>query len=98
MAGRKISLTIGFKKASNDVGIGNVKLKVQLRNTNGTAITPVYEFYANANGEFAQAVTPIIDLGYTGRKIQIWTDASSAGASNGQYRSITVSNVVSFVE
>lgn len=96
--GSKIAFSISFRKASIDTGIGNVKLKFQVRDINGSALSPVMEEVANTDGSVATLATDYIDLGYPGRKIQLWMDASSTGTSNGNYRSIEIYNWCSFVE
>lgn len=98
IAGSKISFTIAFKKASIDAGIGNVKLKFQVRDIYGNAISPVYEMAASPNGYDRFLTIDDLNLGYTGRKVQFWYDASSTGQSNGNYRSIQVVYCKTFVQ
>lgn len=97
VSGSKIALGISFRKAAGDAGLGNVKLTVQIRDTSGRALSPKWEYTANPNAVLTYVVTPEIDLGYSGRQIQIWFDASSAGQSNGNFRSIEVTHFNSFV-
>lgn len=96
--GSQISFSVSFKKAARDAGIGNVKLKFQVRDTYGNALSPVIEQVANTDGSPAFLTMDYINLGYSGRKIQLWMDASSTGQSNGNYRSIEVINWTSFVK
>lgn len=98
IAGSKISFTIVFKKASIDAGIGNVKLKFQVRDIYGNAISPIYEKAANTDGSDTFLTIDDLDLGYNGRKVQFWYDASSTGQSNGNYRSIEVIYCKTFVQ
>lgn len=97
VAGTKVQFLIGFRKASNDAGIGQVKLKVQIRDASGSAISPVWEYTPDPDSIATSIVTPELNLGYAGRRIQIWLDASSVGASNGNYRSLYISPFISYV-
>lgn len=96
--GRKISLFINFTKAASDRGIGPVKLSVQIRDTAGNALSDVYTYSQTNENDELLLIVPEIDLGTTGRQIQIWFDASSVGASNGNFRSIEVFDFQSYVE
>lgn len=96
VSGTKLGLGISFKKAPTDKGIGNVKLTVQIRDANTGAVLVQKTEVANEGGNKMLTIAPI-DLGYAGRKIKIWYDASSTGASNGNFRSITCNSVKSCV-
>lgn len=91
-AGRYITVSATFKKASIDAGLGNVKLSMNIRDAyTGQVISKTYVQPADATGQnWVILLTDKIDLGYANRPIQIWFDASSTGASNGNYRSIEV--------
>ena len=98
VAGSTVSFRIVFQKASQDQGIGPVKLTVQIRDIYGNAISDKWVYPLSSDNEIKSITTPEINLGYTGRKIQIWFDASSVGASNGNYRSIYVSSFTAYVK
>lgn len=96
VSGTHLGLNVSFKKASSDKGLGNVKLTVQIRDANTGALLEEETELANENGNKTLTIK-LFDLGYAGRKIKIWYDASSAGPSNGNYRSITCNSVKSWV-
>ena len=89
--GRYLTIAVDFYKPTWDAGLGEVKLTMD-----------VWDAYTGASitGQFVVGITsgttiisvPIynLDMGYAGRQVQIWFDASSAGASNGNYRSLTI--------
>jgi|GEM_PF-2202156 len=96
--GSNVKFSIDFQKASFDTGIGPVKLTVQVRDANTGAIlrTSSFSLLNNTSGgmEFS------VDLGYTGRRVQIWFDASSVypAQSNGNFRSISITKFNSHVK
>lgn len=96
--GSVISLSLLFKKASIDQGTGPVKLTIQICDENCNPISPKWTYSMSENSVMMGATTPDFDLGYAGRKIRIFTDASSVGASNGHYRSITFDYFGSYVK
>lgn len=97
-AGRYIKIGVNFMKAPTDTGIGNVKLKLNIRDAStGAIISKTYEWEADPTNEYWTAVlTDKIDLGYANRRIQIWFDASSTGSSNGNFRSIAIDNFYAY--
>lgn len=97
VSGTRLGLGISFKKASIDAGLGNVKLTVQIRDANTGEVLATENEEANENSNKMLTIKPV-DLGYSGRKIKIWYDASSTGVSNGKYRSITCNWVKSIVD
>lgn len=100
-AGRYVDFIILFRKASNDAGLGNVKLTLNVRDARtGQIISQTYVQAADTTSPFHNTIlaTNYIDLGYANRPIQIWFDASSTGASNGNYRSIEIIDFSSFVK
>lgn len=94
--GRYLTLAIGFKKASIDAGLGDIKLKIQIRDANNNPITD-YLDYGTA-GELPHFCQDIIDLGWAGREIHIVFDACSAGTSNGNYRSAEIMYFRTYVD
>lgn len=95
--GTKVRFEGQFRKAPGDQGIGNVVLTLRLKDTNGNFITGEYKVTASGTG-FTSFKTPDWNIGYYGREICLWSDASSAGASNGHYRSIQFTNLRAIVE
>lgn len=95
--GSNVSFGIAFRKASTDTGIGGVKLTVQIRDTNGNALSPKWVYTPSDDSVLTFVTTPTINLGYRGRPIRIWFDASSTGQSNGNFRSIEVASFISYV-
>lgn len=98
--GRYVDFIILFKKASNDAGLGNVKLTLNVRDAiTGQIISKNFVQVADTN-PYAGTIlaTNYIDLGYANRPIQIWFDASSTGQSNGNFRSIEIMRFSSFVK
>lgn len=96
--GSVVSFGFLFQKASIDQGIGPVKLTVQICDENCNPISPKWEYALNSDSEMMGVYTPDFDLGYAGRKIRVFCDASSVGASNGHYRSIWVRSFSSYVK
>ena len=96
--GSVVSFSFLFKKASIDAGLGPVKLTVQICDENCNPISPKWVYSLNSENDIQGIMTPDFNLGYTGRKIRIFTDASSVGASNGNYRSIDVLSFSSYVK
>ena len=89
--GENLSLILGWKKASTDRGIGDVKLTVQiLDSTTGNPLTSKLQYYFEDDGSgYSWVNLTLSNLNY-GQKIKIWFDASSVGSSNGNYRSIEI--------
>lgn len=99
VSGTKVTFFVFFKKAASDAGLGDVKLSMQVRDVNGNALSPVItETHYSAYDDEVLCMTGEINLGSAGRQVQVWFDASSAGASNGHYRSIEITDFWSYVE
>lgn len=96
--GSVVSFGFLFQKASIDQGIGPVKLTVQICDENCNPISPKWEYALNSDSAMMGVYTPDFNLGYAGRKIRVFCDASSVGASNGHYRSIWVRSFTSYVQ
>lgn len=77
-------------KAPGDAGIGNVILTIRLKDENGNFLPFIYT--KELSSAFSSFETPKWDLEGYGKKIHVWFDASSAGASNGHYRSIQLTS------
>ena len=89
--GRYITVTISFYKPYWDAGLGDIKLKFEIRDAyTNQAITGQYVVGTTGSTVVTQTYYDI-DLGYSGRQVRFWFDASSAGQSNGNFRSATVS-------
>lgn len=92
---------VRFKKSAIDSGLGRVKLTVQIRDLNGNVITSrtVTDKTGIIDGTFpryTELFTDTITVS-AGQKYQVFFDASSAGVSNGNYRSIDVGAFYSFI-
>lgn len=86
----RVILKVWFRKDANDNGIGNVKLTVSLiRNGKIDAIVdPVVTTHSETTGGYDEGIfTFTVSPNET---VAFDFDASSAGASNGNYRSIDV--------
>lgn len=89
---------IKFRKATTDQGIGQVKLKFQIRDTRGNVIQEkVVTDTGNRNG-YTMFVTDPITVS-PGQQFQLYFDAISVNPSesNGNYRSIEISIFRSFI-
>ena len=95
VAGRYMQLVLAYSVASSDQGLGGIRLTVQIRDAYTGAVIGSYQ------GTVERGATtyayPSFDLGYAGRRIQFFFDASSSGASNGNYRSAYIQNFTSVV-
>jgi len=95
--GSHAQIYVRWRKADSDRGLGDVKLTMQIRDTKGNALTEKYVFYYDDPVD--GYVTDTISLNVTpGQQIRIWFDASSAGQSNGNYRSIYIKNFWAFID
>ena len=95
VAGRYMQLVLAYSVASSDQGLGGIKLTVQIRDAYTGAVIGSYQGTAE-RGATVYA-TPSFDMGYAGRKIQFFFDASSSGASNGNYRTAYIQTFTSIV-
>lgn len=96
--GQYLTIRIDFHKPSWDAGIGDIKLKFEIRDAyTGQAITGQYLVGTTGSTVVSQTYYSI-NLGYTGRKVRFWFDASSAGQSNGYFRSATVDVFTIYVQ
>jgi len=88
--GRYLTVRIDFHKPTWDAGIGDIYLKFEIRDyATNQAITGQYVLGPTGSSTVSQVYYDI-DLGYAGRQVEFWFDASSAGTSNGYFRSATV--------
>ena len=94
--GRYLQLMLGYSVASSDSGIGGIRLTVQIRDAYTGAVIGSYQGTVE-RGATTYATTQSFDLGYAGRKVRIFFDASSSGASNGNYRSAYIQSFTSHV-
>ena len=95
VAGRYMQLVLAYSVASSDQGLGGIRLTVQIRDAYTGAVIDSYQGTVE-RGATAYA-TPSFDLGYAGRQIRIFFDASSSGASNGNYRTAYIQTFTSIV-
>ena len=99
--GSNLRLVFSFTRcASLDQGIAStpIKITVEIRDANtGARIGGQFTDIVNP-GNTTYSGTQYWYLGYTGRKIQIWFDASSVnGPTNGGYRALTINTLTSAV-
>ena len=88
--GRYIAFRIDFYKPYWDSGLGDILLKFEVRDAyTGQAITTRYVLGPTGSAIYSDTFY-YVDLGYAGRDVEFWFDASSAGTSNGNFRSATV--------
>ena len=95
VAGRYMQLMLAYSVASSDQGLGGIKLTVQIRDAYTGAVIGSYQGTVERGGTVY--ATPSFDMGYAGRKIQFFFDASSSGASNGNYRTAYIQTFTSIV-
>lgn len=86
--GTKVRIRGSYIKAPGDAGIGEVVLSIRIKDASGNFITNTMPFPQSVFKNETDFDTGFIDLGYYGREIHVWFDASSAFSSNGHYRSI----------
>ncbi len=100
------NLYIKFCKAPSDSGIGQVKLTVQIRRTDGSIVAnaTVKDTSGEYSGgnyyrRYSSVILPTISV-KPGDVYQIWVDASSVNPSqsNGNYRSISILDIQSYIE
>lgn len=90
MMGRYILFRVDFHKPDWDSGWGDINLTFEIRDADsGQCIAGPYVM-GPAGSTSVSNTYYWVDLGYTGRYVRFWFDASSAGQSNGNYRSATV--------
>lgn len=88
--GRYIAFRLDFHKPYWDAGLGDIYLKFEIRDA-GTSNAITGQYVLGPTGSTSVGDTYYwVDLGYAGRYVEFWFDASSAGASNGNFRSATV--------
>lgn len=89
--GRYLTIVVGISKPSWDAGIGDVKLTMDIKDAyTGQSITGQFIVASTSGSTVVTVPLYNIDLGYAGRTIKFWFDASSVGTSNGNYRSLTI--------
>ena len=95
VAGRYMQIMLGYSVASSDQGLGGIRLTVEVRDAYTGAVIGSYQGTVE-RGATAYA-SPTFDLGYAGRKIRFFFDASSSGASNGNYRTAYIQSFTAHV-
>lgn len=96
----KLVIGVRFRKAATDQGIGQVKLKLQIRDTSGHVLTEkvVNDTSSQWASGYVAFITDPISVS-AGQKVQIYFDALSVNPSqsNGNYRSIEINRFDSFI-
>ena len=88
--GRYVDIDIDFHKPYWDEGLGDIYLTWAIIDPyTGNPIAGNYVMGPTGTTVVGQTYYHI-DLGYAGRQVEFWFDASSAGPSNGNFRSATV--------
>lgn len=93
---RTLVFGIKFRKAANDTGVGQVKLRFQIRNTNGLILQQQVVTDVQDRNGYTMFVTDPLNVS-PGQQFQLFFDAVSAGQSNGNYRSIEVAIFNSYI-
>ncbi len=89
--GRYLTMIVDFYKPTWDAGIGEVKLTMDIRDAStGASITGQFVVGVTSGTTIISVPIYNLDMGYSGREVRIWFDASSVGASNGNFRSLTI--------
>lgn len=75
-----------------DAGLGDVKLTLKVFDADTGEVLAGPQTFYRENTDDAWYITDeiTVNLGRTNRRVKVWFDASSLGASNGNYRSIHV--------
>ena len=90
--GGYIRIRFKFKRADIDQGVGNIKITIRILDEDYNQLVSGQAVTDPAGYSFVDYESGYISLGSTGQKIHIWFDVSSAGQSNGYYRSARIEN------
>lgn len=88
--GRYLTVRLDFHKPDWDAGLGNINLTFEIRVPGTTNVIAGPYVLGPAGSTSVGQTFYYIDLGYSGRNVEFFFDASSAGPSNGYYRSATI--------
>lgn len=93
-----IKFGVAWRISNNDAGLGDIKLTVQVRNasTQRVLTSMVVKREPSDDGWYIYDETSPIYV-TAGTKLQIWFDASSVGASNGNYRTALIKSFTSIL-
>lgn len=89
VSGRYMTLKFNWMVATDDQGIGGEIVTIRLVDPDTQEFLTVPITTEVADKWLLVPFEVTFDMGYAGRRIQIYTDVSSNGTSNGHYRSAT---------
>lgn len=90
--GNYIALQFKFRRASSDRGIGDIKVTIQILDEDFKPITR--KVVTTSTGyDYAGYESDMIYIGDKNQIIHIWMDISSAGSSNGNFRTADVHDI-----
>lgn len=88
VSGRYMKLKFSWMVSTADKGLGGETITIKIKDaTTGRYINNLTVTDTVSDKWILMPFECTYDLGYAGRKIQIFTDVSSSGSSNGNYRS-----------
>lgn len=88
VSGRYMKLKFSWMVSTQDTGLGGEIITIKIKDaTTGNYISGLTVTDTVSDKWILMPFECTFDLGYAGRKIQIFTDVSSSGSSNGNYRS-----------
>lgn len=98
VAGRYLQLNFWWRVSPYDKGISGEIITIKIKDANtGQYITNLVATDTTDSNSLYKYCKCTFDLGYSWRRIQIFTDVSSSGASNGNFRSAEFSQYNSTV-
>ena len=86
---RYVAIRLDFHKPYWDTGLGDINLTFEIRDADTGQTIVQYVLGPAGSTQIGNSYT-WVDLGYAGRYVRFFFDASSAGTSNGNYRSATI--------
>lgn len=88
VSGRYMKLKFSWMVSTEDKGLGGEIITIKIKDaTTGKYIDNLTVTDTVSDKWILMPFEYTFDLGYAGRKVQIFTDVSSSGSSNGHYRS-----------
>lgn len=90
--GNYISLRFKFRRASSDRGIGDIKVTIQILDEDFRPITKKV-VTCSAGYDYEGYESDMIYLGGENKIIHFWMDISSAGSSNGNFRTADIHDI-----
>lgn len=97
VSGRYMKLKFSWMVATSDQGVGGAIVTIRLVDPSSGDYITVPVTSSVSDKWVLTTFEVIFDLGYANRQIQIFTDVSSNGTSNGHYRSATFYDYQTYV-